>query len=83
MVKTLPAHEGDTGDTDSIPGLGRSPRVGNGTPLQYASMENSMNREAWLATVYGVTKRQKRLNTVHIYTQMDHFLRKNSDKMEF
>ena len=35
----------------SIPGLGRSPGEGNGYPLQYSGLENSMNRGAWWATV--------------------------------
>ena len=39
-----------------IPGLGRSPGEGNGNPLQYSCLENSMDRGAWQATVYGVTK---------------------------
>ena len=39
-----------------IPGLGRSPGEGNGSPLQYSCLENPMNRGAWQATVYGVTK---------------------------
>ena len=34
-------------DTGSIPGLGRSPGVGNGNPLQHSSLENSMDRGAW------------------------------------
>ena len=53
MVKNLPANAGDTG---SIPGLGRSPGEGKGSPLQYACLENSMGRGAWWATVHGVTK---------------------------
>ena len=44
------------------PGLGRSPGEGNGNPLQYYCLENPMDRGAWLATVYGVTKSQTRLN---------------------
>jgi len=36
VVKNLPANAGDTGDAGSIPGSGRSPRVGNGNPLQYS-----------------------------------------------
>ena len=40
----------------SLPGLGRSPAVGNGNPLQYSCLENSMDREAWRATVHGLTK---------------------------
>ena len=35
----------------SIPGLGRSPREGNGNPLQYSCRENSTDREAWLQSM--------------------------------
>ena len=45
------------GDLGSIPGLGRSPEVGNGSPLQYPCLENSMNRGAWQATVHGDHKK--------------------------
>ena len=34
-------------DPGSIPGLGRSPGEGNGNPLQYSCLENSMDRGAW------------------------------------
>ena len=44
-----------------IPGLGKSPREGNGNPLQYSCLENYMDKEAWWATVHGVPKSQKRL----------------------
>ena len=44
------------GDLGSIPGLGRSPGEGNGNPLQHSCLENSVDRGAWQATVYGVTK---------------------------
>ena len=54
MVKNPPARAGDTGDTCSIPESGRSPGEGNGNPLQYFSLENPMDREAWWATVHGV-----------------------------
>ena len=37
----------NVGDPGSIPGLGRSPGEGNGNPLQYSSLENPMDREAW------------------------------------
>ena len=40
----------------SIPGLERSPGEGNGYPLQYSCLKNSMDRGAWQATVHGVTK---------------------------
>ena len=46
------------GDPGSIPGSGRSLGEGNGNPLQYASLENSMDRGAWRATVHGVAKSQ-------------------------
>ena len=39
-----------------IPGLGRSPGEGNGNPLQHSCLENPMDRAAWKATVYGVTR---------------------------
>ena len=56
MVKNLPAKEGDTGDMSLIPGLGRSLEEGNGNPPQFSCLENSMDREAWWATVHEVTK---------------------------
>ena len=46
----------NTGDLSLIPGLGRSPGEGNGYPLQYSSLENSIDRETWWATVPGVLK---------------------------
>ena len=51
-----------TGDPGSIPGLGRSPREGNGNPLQYSCLENSMDRGAWWAIVHGVTKSRTQLS---------------------
>ena len=44
------------GDPGLIPGLGRSPREGNGNPLQYSCLGNPMDRGAWQATVHVVTK---------------------------
>ena len=58
MVKILPANAGDPGDWGPIPGLGRSPGGGNGNPLQYARLENPMDRGAWRATVHGVAESQ-------------------------
>ena len=46
MVKNLPANAGDTRDTGSIPGLGRSPGGGNGNPLQHSCLGNPMDRGA-------------------------------------
>ena len=45
----------NTGDPGLIPGSGRSPGKGNGYPLQYSHLENSMDRGVWRATVRGVT----------------------------
>ena len=47
VVKNLPANAGDTRDLGVILGLGRSPTVGNGNPLQYSCLENPMDRGAW------------------------------------
>ena len=52
-VKNPPA---SAGDMNSIPGSERSPREGNGNPLQYSCLENPTDRGAWWATVHGVTK---------------------------
>ena len=56
MVKILPANAGDTRDAGSMPGSGRSPGAGNGNPLQYSLLENSMDRGAWQAIVHGVAE---------------------------
>ena len=53
MVKNPPANAGDQG---LITGSGRSSGGGNDNPLQYLCLENPMDREAWQATVLGVTK---------------------------
>ena len=53
MIKNLPANAEDVG---LIPGLGRSPRDGNGNPLQYSFLGNSMDRGIRWATVHGVAK---------------------------
>ena len=45
-------------NTDSIPGLGRSPRGGRGNPLQCSCLENLMDRGALQATVYRIAKSQ-------------------------
>ena len=52
----------NVGDLGSLPGLGKSPREGNGNPLQYSYLENSMNGGAWWATLYGVSKSRTPLN---------------------
>ena len=55
-VKNLPADAGGAGHSGSIPGLGRSPGGGNGSPLQYSCLVNPMDRGVWWATVYSVAK---------------------------
>ena len=56
MVKNLPANAEKARDIGSTPGLGRSPGGGNGKLFPYSYLEKSMDREAWRATVHGVTK---------------------------
>ena len=60
VVKNLTPNTGDSG---SIPESGRSPRAGNGNPLQYSCLENPTDGGAWRATVHRVTKSQTRLST--------------------
>ena len=62
-VKNPSANAGDEGDVGLIPGLGRSPRGGNGNTLQYSCLKNSMDRGVWRAPVHGVTKSRSRLST--------------------
>ena len=53
VVKNPPANAGDSG---SIPGSGRSPREGNGNPLQYSCLENPMNGESWWTAAHGIAE---------------------------
>ena len=55
----------NTRDAGLIPGSGRSPGVGSGNPLQYSCLENSLDREAWWATVHGIAKNPTRLSMSH------------------
>ena len=59
MVKNLPEMQEGLG---SIPESERSPGEGNGNPLQYSCLENSMDKGAWRATVHGLAKSQTRLS---------------------
>ena len=76
LVKNLPVNAGDARDMGSIPGLGRSPREGNGNLLQdfiifllqYSCWENSMDRGAWRAIVHGVTKESDMTERTHTHT---------------
>ena len=58
VVKNPPANTGDLKERDLglIPGSERSPGEGNGNPLQYSCLENSMGRGPWWATVHMVAK---------------------------
>ena len=63
VVKNLPAKAGYARVAHLIPGLGRSPGVGNGKPTPvFLSTEHSMDREAWWTPVYGAAKSQTRLS---------------------
>ena len=63
VVKNLPATEAEPEMwVQPLGQLGRSPREGNGNPLQYSCLENSMDRGAWWTIVHGVTKSQTRLS---------------------
>ena len=55
MLKNPPASAENARDVGSIPRLGRSPGGGNSKLFQYCCLENSMDREAWWATVHGAT----------------------------
>ena len=52
----------NAGDQGSIPGLGRSPGEGNGSPLQCSCLENPWDGGAWWAAVYGVAQNLTRLS---------------------
>ena len=60
----------NAGDPGLIPGLGRFPGEGNGYPLQYSYLENSMDRGAWRATVHGVAKSWTRLSNSHTHMKV-------------
>ena len=68
MVKNPPAYVRDARDTGSILGSGRFPEVGNGNPLQYSCLENSMDRGDWQATVHDVTDSDMSEYTSHTHT---------------
>ena len=58
VAKNPPANAKEVRDTRSVPGSGRSPGGGHGSPLQYSYLENPMDRGAWQTTVHEVTKSQ-------------------------
>ena len=67
----------NVGDPGSIPGSGRSPGEGNGNPLQYSCLENSMDREAQWTTVHGVTKSQTQLSNEHFHFSFFHSVKQH------
>ena len=62
MIMNPLANTGDTRDRGLTSGLERSLRKGNGNPLQHSCLENPIDREAWWATVHGVTNSQTRVS---------------------
>ena len=67
-AKWPPADAGDIRDVGSVPVLGRSPREGQGSQVQYSCLENPMGRGAWQGTVHRVTKCQTRLKQLSTCT---------------
>ena len=67
VVKNLPANSGDRRDAGLIPGPGRSPGGGHGSPLQYSCLENPWGRGPWWAMVHRVTKNQTRLKQLSMH----------------
>ena len=72
-VKNLTAKAGNAGDAGSIPRLGRSPREGNGNPIPYSCLENSIDRGAWRATVRGVTELVTPVHGVYMHYELQCF----------
>ena len=66
VVKNPPANARDIRDVGSVPRLGRSSGGGHGNQLQYSYLENSIDRQAWKATVHKVKKKSKKLDTTEV-----------------
>ena len=82
VVKNLSANARGARDTGSIPGSGRFPGVGNGNPLQYSCLENSMDREAWWVIVPGIAKSWTQLSTyTHTHTHTHSSSSKHGDNL--
>ena len=64
--------DGNAGDQRSSSGSGRCPGEGNGNPLPYSCLENSMDQGAWRATVHGVAKNWTQLKLTELSTAHDH-----------
>ena len=69
VVKNPPADAGDLRDAGLIPGSGQSTGGGHGNPLQYSCLESTMDRGAWRATVYSITKSRTQLKRCSTHAQ--------------
>ena len=76
VIKNSPVN---TGDTVSIPGSWRFAGVGNGNPLQYSCLENSLDRGAWWATVYEVAQSRTWLSPHSLKSQDSFYLKQSKD----
>ena len=64
-VVNPPANSGDSGDTGSVPGLGRYPGRENGNPFQYSCLNNPTDRGAWLLQSMGLQRVRHNRMTKH------------------
>ena len=72
VVKNLPNNAGNVEDMDSIPGLGGSSGGGHGNPFHYSCLENSIDSEAWWATVHRAARNQTPLKQHSMHTPWCH-----------
>ena len=71
----------NAGDLDLIPGSGRSPGEGNGYPLQYSCLENSIDRGAWWTIVHRISKLDMTERLTHTHTYMFSILFINNQEL--
>jgi len=79
VVKNPPANVGVIRDVCSIPGLGRVPGGGNGTPFQYSCLENPTDKGDWWITVHEVTKELDMTEHLSTWMKQTALLVKKSD----
>ena len=70
VVMNPPADAGDIRDEGSVPGSGRFPGGGHGSPLQYSCLEHPTDKRSLAGTVHGVAKSQTRLNCLSTLTHI-------------